>query len=235
LTDNNNNNNKTNKITMALINDNILVSLEGNIGSGKTTLLKYLEETNQNSRVIFLKEPVEEWEKIVDKEGNTMLKKFYENQEKYSFPFQMMAYISRLANLKKTMEQNHNCIIISERSLYTDRYVFAKMLYESGKIEDVNYKIYLTWFDTFADDYPVQKIIYVNTKPELCHERIKKRSRTGEDSIPLDYLNECHKYHKEMMNILKEPKLIIDGNVDIYENKEKIKEWKNSILNFVRM
>ena len=38
-------------------------------------------------------------------------------------------------------------IIITERSLHTDRMVFAKMLYESGLIEDVNYQIYLKWFD----------------------------------------------------------------------------------------
>jgi deoxyadenosine/deoxycytidine kinase len=213
---------------------NILLSLEGNIGSGKSTLLKYLEETNKNQKIIFLKEPVDEWEQIVDKTGKTMLQKFYENQEKYSFPFQMMAFISRLAILKKTMEENEHCIIISERSLYTDKYVFAKMLYESGKIEDVNYKIYTTWFDTFVNDYPVHKIIYVNTEPEICHERVMKRCRTGEHGIPLDYLNECHQYHRDMLSIVKEEQLIINGNVDIYENKEKLDEWKKSIVNFIQ-
>ena len=213
---------------------NILLSLEGNIGSGKSTLLKYLEENNKNQKIIFLKEPVDEWEQIVDKTGKTMLQKFYENQEKYSFPFQMMAFISRLAILKKTMEENEHCLIISERSLYTDKYVFAKMLYESGKIEDVNYKIYTTWFDTFVNDYPVHKIIYVNTEPEICHERIMKRCRTGEQGIPLDYLKECHQYHREMFSIVKEEQLIINGNVDIYENKEKLDEWKKSIVNFIQ-
>ena len=34
-------------------------------------------------------------------------------------------------------------IIITERSLYTDKHVFAKMLHDQGKIEDVCYQIYL--------------------------------------------------------------------------------------------
>ena len=121
-----------------------IYTIEGNIGSGKSTLLEFLKDelTISNQKIIYMKEPVDEWEEIKDSAGNTMLQKFYENQEKYSFPFQMMAYISRLNLMKETIEQNPNAIIISERSLYTDKYVFAKMLYETDKIEDVNYQIY---------------------------------------------------------------------------------------------
>jgi len=217
---------------------NTIISLEGNIGSGKSTLLKFLEEAlSQNKNIIFLKEPVDEWENIIDKEGTTMLEKFYGDQEKYSFPFQMMAYISRLALMKKTMDENENCIIITERSLSTDKYVFAKMLYESGKIEDVCYKIYKMWFDTFAKDYPVEKMIYIKTNPEICHERITKRSRTGEEQIPLDYLKKCDEYHEDMMDRMMTHgihQLELNGNVDIFENDyQKLNEWLKTIANFI--
>ncbi len=217
---------------------NTIISLEGNIGSGKSTLLKFLEEAlSQNKNIIFLKEPVDEWENIIDKEGTTMLEKFYGDQEKYSFPFQMMAYISRLALMKKTMEENENCIVITERSLSTDKYVFAKMLYESGKIEDVCYKIYKMWFDTFAKDYPVEKMIYIKTSPETCHERITKRSRTGEQQIPLDYLKKCDEYHEDMMDRMMTHgihQLELNGNVDIFENDyQKLNEWLKTIANFI--
>ena len=84
-----------------------IITIEGNIGSGKSTLLEFLrnELIVDNQKVIFMKEPVDEWEYIKDSNGNTMLQKFYENQEKYSFPFQMMAYISRLKLLKETVEK----------------------------------------------------------------------------------------------------------------------------------
>jgi deoxyguanosine kinase len=73
-------------------NDFIIVSIEGNIGSGKSTLLAKLREIYENDvNVVFLKEPVDEWEKIKDENGVSILEKFYEDQNKYSFPFQMMA------------------------------------------------------------------------------------------------------------------------------------------------
>jgi deoxyguanosine kinase len=128
-----------------------IISIEGNIGSGKTTLLRNLRDKYSNNReynghhIMFLKEPVDEWEKMVDSDGNTMLQKFYANQEKYSFAFQMMAYISRLKILRDAIkhieEQGYSkAIIFTERCLYTDKYVFAKMLYDQGKIEDVCYQ-----------------------------------------------------------------------------------------------
>jgi len=216
-----------------------IFTIEGNIGSGKSTLLENLkQEFSSDENIIFMKEPVDEWEEIKDSNGKTMLEKFYENQEKYSFAFQMMAYISRLKLMKETIEKNPNAIIISERSLYTDKYVFAKMLYESSKIEDVNYQIYCKWFDTFLKDYPIAGIIYVKTDPKICHDRVAKRSRVGESSIPLDYLISCDSYHDDMLDIEKQimskNQLVLDGNTDVYENKYILNSWIQSIKDFIR-
>ena len=212
---------------------NVIISIEGNIGSGKSTLLEKLIKkysVSNPKKIIFLKEPVDEWEKIKDENGCTMLEKFYSNQEKYSFPFQMMAYISRLALLKKTIEENRNAIIITERSLSTDRHVFAKMLYDNGKIEHVNYQIYLNWFDTFSNDFHIETIIYVKTSPEICHKRILKRSRIGEDVIPLEYLQSCNHYHDTMISLYEDTRvLLIDGNIDIHSDPEILESWLDRI------
>jgi deoxyadenosine/deoxycytidine kinase len=216
-----------------------IISIDGNIGSGKSTLMGKLKTYfSNNTNVVFLKEPVDEWETITDENGTTILEKFYGDSTKYGFSFQIMAYISRLDVIRKEIKKNPNAIFISERSLFTDKLVFAKMLFDSGNIELVNYKIYLKWFDTFAEDFPVSKVIYVNTDPEICHERIIKRSRTGESNIPLDYLQNCHKYHNNMLDtnsedcICKE-QLVLNGNIDIYENKEQISEWIDQINTFI--
>ena len=223
-----------------------IVSIEGNIGSGKSTLLSNLRQHYENnSNVVFLKEPVDEWEKIKDENGETILKKFYADQEKYSFPFQMMAYVSRIKVLRDTLKtiktdiEDKNIIIITERSLYTDKMVFAKMLYDTKKIEHVNYQIYLNWFDTFSDEFPVNKVVYVKTSPDKCYQRIVKRSRTGEENIPLEYLTSCSIYHdnmldKENQNCVCLDQLILDGNVDIYENENQVNEWINEIEKFTR-
>jgi thymidylate kinase len=223
-----------------------IVSIEGNIGSGKSTLQTTLRKHYENNPyVVFLREPVDDWEKIKDEDGNTILEKFYADQNKYSFSFQMMAYVSRLKVLRDTMKdlqklpdiENKNVVIITERSLYTDKLVFAKMLFDSGKIEYINYQIYLNWFDTFSEEFPIHKIIYVKTKPELCHKRINVRSRDGESNISLSYLHSCDLYHENMLNSETEfvcnDQLVLNGNVDIYENQTQLDEWIKQIDDFV--
>lgn len=214
-----------------------IISIDGNIGSGKSTLLDILKkEFADNENIVFLREPVDIWESITDESGTNILEKFYEDQTKYSFSFQMIAYISRLALLKEAVEQNPDKIIITERSLFTDKYVFAKMLYDSEKIELINYKIYLQFFDTFIKEYGVDKILYVKTDPEKCLERITKRSRSGESNIPLDYLIECDKYHDTMVDhpdLKNTIKIVLDGNIDIYENADKTLERIEKIKNYI--
>ena len=237
-----------------------IISIEGNIGSGKSTLLANLKKYfNKNTKIIFLGEPVDEWNKITDENGVTILEKFYSDQYKYSFSFQMMAYISRLKllkdvynNIKKEVSKmtpqtvDFECeedskikfVIITERSLYTDKLVFAKMLYDTGKIEHVNYQIYINWFDMFVEEFPIHKIIYVKTDAEICYERIHKRAREGEEKISLIYLNLCNEYHKNMLDTkvntcIFDKQLILNGNNDIYENYDILNEWLISIQKFI--
>ena len=195
---------------------------------------------------------MDEWEKIRDKDGNTMLQKFYANQAEYSFAFQMMAYISRLAIIRENVRDIMNdlnqdidngnvprkYIMITERSLYTDKYVFAKMLYDQGKIEDVKYQIYLNWFDEFAKDFPVNDVIYVNTDPKKCYERIHKRARVGEEVIPLTYLESCHQYHNEFLDEttgVKTNQLILNGNQDIFVETGLVDDWISTINHFLQV
>jgi len=213
----------------------IIVSVEGNIGSGKSTLISYLKEYyKNNTSVVFLKEPVDEWINIKDVNGTTILQKFYQNQEKYAFSFQMMAYISRLALLKKSINDNPNAsVFITERCLYTDKYVFAKMLYENNKIEDVNYAIYQNWFNTFAEDYPISYLIYIHATPTICKNRVNIRNRTGEDDISLEYLSSCNEYHEQMISYFMKPLvhniLRLNGNEDIYTDKNILSDWITQI------
>lgn len=192
-----------------------IISIEGNIGSGKSTLVHNLQShfKNKNINTIFLQEPVNIWNSIKDNNG-TILEQFYKDQEKFSFSFQMMAYISRLSILKNAIKQNPNAIIITERSLYTDKFVFAKMLYDNKKISDIDFQIYLKWFDEFIEELPKHEFIYLKTDPSKCFERIAKRARSGEN-IELNYLQECSDYHDNMLiNTSSSCDLILDGNID---------------------
>jgi deoxyadenosine/deoxycytidine kinase len=211
-----------------------IISIEGNIGSGKSTLFEKLQLLFLNNpKYIFVREPVDIWETIKDETGTTILEKFYSDSEQYSFPFQIMAYISRIKLLKECIKLNPGSIIITERSLFTDKLVFAKMLYDTKKIEYINYQIYLKMFETFKDDFCVDKIIYIKTLPDICFNRIIKRSRTGENNISLEYLQLCDNYHDIMIDTLICNKMILDGNIDIYENKTQLNSWIENITSFI--
>ena len=218
-----------------------MFSIEGNIGSGKSTLLENFQTSlNDQSfeingikkRVCFVQEPVEVWNSIKDKDGNNMLTKYYGDQKKYAFSFQMMAYISRLSLLKKAISENYD-IIITERSIFTDSNVFAKMLYDNGTIEDVEYSIYKKWFEEFLTELPEINIIYIKTNPKIAHERIKKRERVGE-VIPLEYLENCHEYHENWLDI-DNKKMVIDANIDrdLPENKNVYEKWLKDIKEYI--
>ena len=98
----------------------------------------------------------------------------------------------------------------------------------------MNFQIYRKWFDTFAQEFPVAGLIYVNTLPEICHQRITKRSRDGEGCIPLDYLQNCSNYHDYMMSVMSDsPILTLDGNVDIYEKADILGVWIYNVKQFI--
>ena len=134
--------------------------------------------------------------------------------------------------LKEAVSKGYD-IIVSERSLATDKNVFAKMLYDDDKIEEVEYKIYLKWFEEFQKDFPKEHIVYMKTSPEVAHYRVNKRAREGED-IPLEYLKNCHQYHEDWLNTNPmERLLIIEGDVDTDKNPEMIDVWNTNVGNFL--
>ena len=220
-----------------------IITIEGNIGAGKSTILEQMKQRFiDRSDILFLKEPVDIWESVRDPaDGASILKKFYMDPAKYSFPFQIMAYISRLSLLCETIRLHPECkIIICERSLDADRNIFAKMLYDDGLIEPICYQIYKRVYNEFHSSFTVDKIIYIDAEPEICAERIVKRSRDGEGNIELEYLKKCKKYHDKWLlektdkkpNILhlitNEDAKYTEGDMEDCGN-----QWINAIMDFI--
>ena len=200
----------------------LIVTIDGNIGCGKSTIVSYLKlhfanycgSKSNDCKICFLQEPVSIWETICDEHGKSIITHFYENNERYSFVFQVMAYTSRLSLLKEALKENYD-VIISERSIYTDKFVFAKSLYDAKKMSLIEYIIYLKMFDEFSTIINKFKMVYIRTSPEICDLRVKRRGRLGE-TIPLEYLQDCHHYHDVWLNnptkIEQGEILVINGN-----------------------
>lgn len=180
----------------------MIISIEGNIGSGKSTFLHLLKKAcEEMDHVIFIQEPVEKWIQLKDDaDGQNILEKFYADQSRWSYSFQMNAFITRAKDLIRANPGQH--VIIAERSTLTDRNVFAKLLHESGKITDLEWKLYDEWFLWLNEQFSITPdvFIYLRADYQVSYERMRLRARKEEDVVPIEYLRQVSQKHDEWLS-----------------------------------
>lgn len=209
-----------------------IISIEGNIGAGKTTFINIIKNYFNNVKII--EEPVEMWKNITDKNNKNILQKFYDDENRWAYTFQNLASISRIIKILDNIKDSDSDLIFLDRSLDTDANVFEKMLYESGKITEIEHKIYLIWYN-FVYNYlqfnTDNIIIYLRCEPHKALERIKKRNREEEKTISIEYLTELHKYHEEwLINDTQKNVIVVDSNVDFLDDVEYQINLLNEIM-----
>ena len=206
----------------------IIISLDGNIGSGKSTLLAEIRNTLHDVHIV--DEPVGQWTALKNAEGKNLLELFYEDKKRWAYTFQNCAILTRLKNIQDAVENLDSTmkgprVIITERSVMTDRHVFAEMLYNSGEIDPLEWELYESWFNIFGKKYPVRAIIYISTSSGTSKERITIRNRHGEENIGIDYLDALDTQHRKWIKNTNIPVLTLSTEigVPVEENIEKIK------------
>ena len=237
----------------------MLIYIEGNIGTGKTTFLNLLKnyiekfrDINLDARVVL--EPVDEWMETRDSDGKNILEKFYSDQGRYSYIFQMNSFISRIKriadesskpsllkehtkNTADTADNSMEKLMLVERSIYTDKNCFAENCYESGTMTKLEYDVYCKWNNWLSDEFNVRPdaYIYLRCFPNVNSDRIAKRSRDGESNIPIEYLEILHNKHEKWMAKEKEsiPVLTIDALED-FNDPEVMDRIVEDIYNFVK-
>ena len=176
---------------------NIIINLEGNIGAGKSTFLEILAK-HLPIKAVF--EPTDKWQHITD--GDNLLELFYKDTKRWAYTFQSYAFISRIKTQLDSLKASGIGVPqVVERSVYCDRFCFAKNCYESGTMSRLEWEIYQEWFSWLVDHYAVRPtgLIYMRTSPNKCFERLKKRSRSEEAGIPIEYLQTLHNKHEDWL------------------------------------
>jgi len=220
-----------------------LISIDGNIGSGKSTLIEFLKKKcKDNTNITFLEEPVNQWINTTDNNNKNVLQMFYEDKNRWSYIFQNFAFITRATILLKAIKMNSTNllskkkVIISERSVETDKYVFAKMLNDDNHMNNLEYTIYKTWYDTLFPEIKVKNVIYVRTFPETAYNRMTNRKRKEESSVPKSYIQMVHKYHDEWLTNNESGYNIcyLDGNKDMDDYDNIMNDHYEKILQFIK-
>jgi deoxyadenosine/deoxycytidine kinase len=189
-------------------------SLEGNIGSGKSTILDRIHQRciqTNNKKVHIIPEAVEIWEKF-KKDEKSILELFYQDKKTYAFPMQVLAFLTALYDIMGTLKSlKTGDIVITERSLESTITIFGELMYKEGYIDEVNWSILKYLANGMM--MPVDKHIYIKVSTEVCYDRIKERSRNGEETISMDYLEKIEKQHEEWLGL--SPHTILESDKDI--------------------
>lgn len=200
--------------------------IEGNIGSGKSTFLKRLGEKIPNSQIIL--EPVEEWQNIKDENGKNVLDYFYTDMKRWCYLFQSMAFITRFNKMK--LIDNTKEYIFIERSIFSDRRIFAENCYQQGLMSEIEWKTYLNWHDTMKNLITHKmNFIYLKCDSEISFQRLKERNRDEENKVTLEYLKDLEKRHNEW---LEDSSLILDASVDFKNSDVELDELIKKIISY---
>lgn len=212
-----------------IANNVLVISLDGNIGAGKSTLLDAVAKALPEVEVVV--EPVAEWETLKTDDGKSLLQHFYEDKQRWSYTFQNCAILTRLTAIQKSIRETKKRVIITERSLLTDRYVFAEMLKDSGDLNAMEWALYEKWFNNFAVGLPIKGVVHVTTAVDTSADRIMMRARDGEGGIPKEYLAALDRQHYKWLDNTTMPVLRLSTEVgqDVKVNIEKIRQFVEEI------
>jgi len=211
--------------------------IEGNIGAGKSTFLSLIEKYLSVEPVF---EPHDQWQAVGN--GENLLEKFYSDSARWAYTFQTYAFVTRVLSQEDSLKKSSYTEFVLERSVYSDRYCFAKNCYEMGILTPLEWQLYRDWFSWLVDRYTTvpSGFIYLRTDPKICFNRMAIRSRSEEAAVSLDYLNRLHEKHEnwlihklDLPDALKSvPVLILDCNKDFEHDLEEQRRHMNAIADF---
>ncbi len=194
--------------------DGFFITIAGNVGAGKSTFTKLLGE-KLNFKTSY--------EKVDD---NPYLEDFYQDQARWGFHLQLYFLSQRFQDQKAIAAANENHI--QDRSIYEDAEIFAKSLYDNGKMSERDFHTYSELFYAMMSPYLVKPdlMIYLDGSVDTIIDRIHQRGREMEKAVPREYwLNLHNRYTKWLTEYKESPVLIVNiDKVDLVENPNQIDE-----------
>ncbi|XP_070690006.1 deoxyguanosine kinase, mitochondrial [Pempheris klunzingeri] len=236
------------------------VSIEGNIAVGKSTFTRLLQSACPDWEV--MAEPVSKWQNIesgtsqgTDASPQTtvsnLLHMMYQDPQRWSYTFQTYSCMSRLRTQlqpppARLLSSEGTPVQVYERSVYSDRYIFALNMFELGCINSTEWAVYQDWHsllvEQFGHQVELEGIIYLTAPPKKCMARLERRGRPEEKGVKFDYLDKLHVQHERWLveksteihfeKLKQIPVLQLDASVEFQSDPEVREEFITKVKNF---
>ncbi|XP_075882080.1 deoxycytidine kinase 2-like isoform X2 [Nelusetta ayraudi] len=236
------------------------VSIEGNIAVGKSTLARILQSACPDWEVVA--EPLSKWQNIetTSSKGSdsqpaatisNLLQMMYQDPQRWSYTFQTYSCMSRLRTQllpppDHLLDSDGTPVQVYERSVYSDRYVFALNLFELDSINSTEWAIYQDWHSLLVEHFgrlvELEGIVYLRAPPELCMQRLQHRGRSEELGVELDYLDKLHNQHEKWLverstelhfeKLKHVPVLQLDASLDFQNDPDIREQFIQKMRNF---
>ncbi|XP_069509183.1 thymidine kinase 2, mitochondrial isoform X2 [Ambystoma mexicanum] len=191
---------------------------------------KLMKHQGEKKSVV-ITEPVTKWRNV---QGHNLLGLMYQDSSRWGITLQTYVQL--------TMLDMHTTPMIfpvrmMERSILSAKYIFVENLYRSGRMPEVDYVVLTEWFNWIMKkmDVSVDLIVYLQSSPKTCYERLKKRCREEEKIIPMEYLEAIHNLHEEWL--IKQirfpvpaPVLVIKADDDLQNMIRQYEELRDCIM-----
>ncbi|HWP81670.1 MAG TPA: deoxynucleoside kinase [Bacteroidota bacterium] len=184
------------------------VAVAGNIGAGKSSLTRMLGEHFG-------------WEAYYESvDDNPYLSDFYADMKRWSFHLQIYFLSKRFRDHKRIVDSGKS--VIQDRSIYEDAEIFARNLYEIGKMDQRDYDNYVALFHVMMEFLkPPDLMIYLKASVDMLVEKIRRRGRSYEQSIPREYLEQLNRHYEDWIGRYKiGPLLVVESDLVDYVNKK---------------
>ena len=148
------------------------IAIEGPIGVGKTSLAQALG-LKIGARIV-----------LEDTDSNPFIARFYQDPEKYAFPVQLYFLLTRYNQQRQLAQQDLFAqATVSDYLLAKDR-IFARLNLDPDEL--VLYEgVYRLLDGQLARP---DLVVYIRARVEVLAERLRKRNRTFERHISMEYL-----------------------------------------------
>ena len=217
----------------------LIILLEGNMGAGKSTFLELLSLHSDDIEVVL--EPVMRWSE--KKDGENLLARFYADPVRWAFTFQSYVFVTRAQEqIAALSQENLKKIVIMDRSVYCDKFCFAKNCFDQGLMSETEWDAYRNIFSWIVTQFLPRPdgVLYLRASSETCLERIRRRGRPEEKSVSIEYVESLGCRHDDWLLRTKHENdylygldmTVLDANCDFEHDDVAQKELLDQSLEF---